>query len=205
MAGSIISELNRRIFSSTCVGADAPTPAWAKMTKDAQQSFRFILVINGFHPIYISQVGRPGYTVETDSHRLLNWHFHYPTNIKWTDMAFTVKEVYSHSNANTFMKKLKGCAWALPDETAAGRLTENDISKNALVNSLGVVKIQTIRPDGSVHEEWSLEGAFIKGVQFSELNYSNDSINSAQVTLSYDWANLKVYPKQGDNRVDVTY
>jgi hypothetical protein len=205
MAGSIVSELNRRIFSSRCVGADAPTPAWAKMTKDAQQSFRFLLIINGFHPIYISQVARPGYTVETEQHRLLNWHFHYPTNIKWDDVSFTVKEVYSHSNANTFMKKLKGCVWAFPDETDNERLMENDISKSALVNSLGVVKIQTIRPDSSVHEEWTLEGAFIKAVKFSELNYANEDINSAQVTLSYDWANLKVFPKTGDNIVSVNY
>ena len=205
MAGSIINELNRRIFSSKCDASDVPTPSWAKMTKDAQQSFRFLLKVQGFHPIYISQVARPGYTVETEQHRLLNWHFHYPTNIKWSDIAFTVKEVYSHSNANTFMKKLTACAYSFPDETDNEKLMENDISKSALVNSLGPVKIQTIRPDGSIHEEWALEGAFIKAVKLSELNYANEDINSAQVTLSYDWANLKVHPKTSDNIVSVNY
>mgnify|MGYP003112638761 CR=1 FL=1 len=205
MAKSIVNEINRRIFASRCVGANAPAPSWAKMTKDAQQSFRFLLIVGGFHPIYISQVSRPGYSVETEQHRLLNWHFHYPTNVKWDDVTFTVKEVYSHSNADTFMKKLRGCAWALPDDSDNERLTENDISKEALVNSLGPVKIQSIRPDSTIHEEWTLEGAFIKGVKFSELNYANEDITSAQVTLSYDWAKLKVFSKTDDNTVSVNY
>jgi len=208
MAGSIIAELNRRMFVSNCPAADVPAPAWAKMTKDAQQSFRFLLIINGFHPIYISQVARPGYTVETEPHRLLNWHFNYPTNVKWDDISFTVKEVYSHSNANTFMKKLTACAYSFPDNTNAEKLIGNEINKNSLVNSLGQIKIQSIRPDdvdgsgpvkpGSIHEEWTLHGAFIKSVKFSELSYESDGLTSAQVGVSYDWAQLKVFDKTAD-------
>ena len=198
MAGSIIAELNRRMFVSNCPAADVSAPAWAKMTKDAQQSFRFLLIVNGFHPIYISQVARPGYTVETEAHRLLNWHFNYPTNVKWDDISFTVKEVYSHSNANTFMKKLTACAYSFPDNTSAEGLIGNDINKNSLVNSLGQIKIQSIRPDESVHEEWTLHGAFIKSVKFSELNYGSEDLTSVQVGLSYDWAQLKVFDKTAD-------
>ena len=198
MAGSIIAELNRRMFVSNCPAADVSAPAWAKMTKDAQQSFRFLLIINGFHPIYVSQVARPGYTVETEPHRLLNWHFHYPTNVKWDDISFTVKEVYSHSNASTFMKKLTACAYSYPDNTDTTELIENDINKSSLVNSLGQIRIQSIRPDDSVHEEWTLHGAFIKSVKFSELSYGSDDLTSAQVGLSYDWAQLKVFDKTDD-------
>jgi len=203
MAGSIIAELTRRIFVSSCPAAEAPTPAWAKMTKDAQQSFRFLLIINGFHPIYVSQVARPGYTVETEPHRLLNWHFNYPTNVKWDDISFTVKEVYSHSNASTFMKKLTACAYSFPDNTNSGELIENDINKSSLVNSLGQIKIQSIRPDDSVHEEWTLHGAFIKSVKFSELSYGSDDLTSAQVGLSYDWAQLKVFDKSADRAIGI--
>jgi len=61
-----------------------------------------------------------------------------------------------------------------------------------LVNSLGKVAIQMLKPDGEVHEQWFLHGAFIKGVKFSDLNYNSDDLTNIKVTVSYDWAELEL-------------
>ena len=196
MAASIIGELTQRILPH-CEIKDEKAPSWRKMQIDAQQSHRFILRMNGIKPIYISQVSRPGYTVDTESYRLLNWHFKYPTNIKWGEISFTVKEVFSDSVARIFINKLRACGYAYPMEEEVD-LTSKDLSKAGLVNSLGDISIQTLRPDASVHEEWFLKNAFITSVKFSEMNYSNTDLTSVQIALSYDWAELKVYDSPKD-------
>tara|TARA_B100001123_G_scaffold298977_1_gene333490 strand:- start:12867 stop:13496 length:630 start_codon:yes stop_codon:yes gene_type:complete len=202
MAASIIGELTQRILPQ-CGIRDEKAPSWRKMQMDAQQSHRFILKVNGIHPIYISQVSRPGYTVETENYRLLNWHFKYPTNIKWGEMTFTVREVFSDSVARIFINKLRACGYSYPSEEEVD-LTSKDLSKAGLVNSLGNISIQNLRPDMSVHEEWFLKNAFITGVKFSEMNYSNADLTSVQITLSYDWAELEVYDSPEDREAKVT-
>jgi len=191
MVQSIAAKMLNQIGAPTCkVEPLGASPSWDRVVVDAQQSYRFLLRLEDIDVALISEVARPSYTISTSEHRLLNWHFHFPESIKWQEISFTVRELYSASTANTFMQKLRGCAYDYPDQVSSVNI--KDLSKYGLVNSLGKVAIQMLKPDGEVHEQWFLHGAFIKGVKFSDLNYNSDDLTNIKVTVSYDWAELEL-------------
>ena len=167
-----------------------------KVQNEAQQAFRFYLKINHIHAAFISDVTRPSYTIDTKEHRLLNWNFKYPTGVKWTDVSFTVREVFSPdlsmSIGGIVMRKIESTSIDAPDKV--GFTSYSDLSKEALVSTLGEVGIMMLTPDGGVYEEWMLLGAFIKDVKFSDLAYNQDDLTNVRITLSYDWARLTYNP-----------
>ena len=46
-------------------------------------------------------------------------------------------------------------------------------------------------PVGDVVEEWVLKGAFIKGADFGEMDYSSNDPADITLTLQYDYAILQ--------------
>ena len=191
---SITGDINRKLrlrLASSEVGDEL---SQEKIFKDAQQSFRYFLKVRGVDVAYISQVTRPSYTIETEEHRLLNHFFKFPTGIKWEPITFMVKEIFVHEAfertvGDVMMAKLTNQAYDQPDKTNSAFL--KDLSKQALVDSLGPISIQVMNPVGKVYEEWVLHGAFVSEVKPSELNYAEDDLTNISVTVTYDYAELK--------------
>ena len=166
-----------------------------RILRDAQQSFRFFLAINDVPVAYIVNVLRPSYTIGTQEYKLLNYYFNHPTEIKWNPISFSIREVFSrdvdNSIAGLFIKKLREAAYDTPDEIDPNNF--KDLAKSDLINSLGRVKIQMLNPEGEKYEEWTLHGAFINDVKFSQLDYSQDALTNVDVSLTYDWATLEFF------------
>ena len=164
---------------------------------DLQQGFRFYLKVDDLYAAYIVDVTRPEYTVSTQDYKLLNYYFNHPTEIKWNPISFTIREVFSRDTPSSvgkvLMDKLTRGAYDYPSNIDTNRL--KDLSKSVLMESLGTVKIQMLDPDGEIYEEWTLHGAFITSVKFSQLNYSSDALTDINVSLIYDWAELDYKPK----------
>jgi len=193
---SVTAKILKSLGAPSCkaLPVDA-SPSWDKVIAgDIQHSYRFLLRLEGVDVALIKDVSRPGYTISTSEHRLLNWHFHFPESIKWDEINFTIIELSSSSVADIFMRKLKGCSYDYPDQIPVGASQTfiKDLSKNGLVSSLGNVAIQMLKPDGSIHEQWILHGAFIKSVKFSDLSYGSEDLTNIRIGLSYDWAELKL-------------
>ena len=168
-----------------------------KIEFEAQQSYRFILKINDLYAAYISDVSRPSYTIGTQPYKLLNHYFNHPTDIKWNPVTFTIREVYSRdvfkSVGAVMINKLREHAYDYPTDIDETLL--KDLSKTDFMRSLGPVIIQMLTPDGEIHEEWKLQGAFISDLKFSELAYNRDDLTGITVTVQYDWAELSYKPK----------
>ena len=64
------------------------------------------------------------------------------------------------------------------------------ISKGAANEYLDELTIQQLNGDGDTIENWKLKGAFIKSVNFGDLDYESDALVAVQLTISYDWAEL---------------
>tara|TARA_Y100000034_G_scaffold64311_4_gene77778 strand:+ start:1740 stop:2324 length:585 start_codon:yes stop_codon:yes gene_type:complete len=191
---SIIGDINRNLALKKASNDGNEVLPQEKIFKDAQQSFRYFLKVRGIDVAYISQVARPSYTIETEPHRLLNHFFNFPTGIKWEPITFTVREIFVHEAfertvGDVMMAKLTNQAYDQPDQTNGAFL--KDISKQALVDSLGPISIQVMNPVGKVYEEWVLHGAFVSMVKPSELQYEQSSLTNISVTVTYDYAELK--------------
>jgi hypothetical protein len=168
--------------------------------KDAQQAFRYILNIRGVHAAYITNVNRPSYSITSQEFQLLNWKFKNPTGtITWNDLNFTIVELFStdlvDSIGGVLMNKLTNRSYMMPDTIDSFNM--KDLSKSDLMEALGNIKIELLNPDGKTVEEWELHNAWIKSLTFSSLNYSSDTLNNAQVVVSYDWAHLIYHDDRG--------
>ena len=170
-----------------------------RIEKSVQQAYRFYLKIDGLYSAYIVNVARPSYSIGVKEHKLLNHYIKHPVDIKWNDVTFSIREIFSQDIPNSvggiLMSKMTDSAYDPPNKVSRNNL--KDLSKSVLMNALGAnVEIQMLTPEGEVYESWKLQGAFIKDVKFSQLDYSSDALTNIDVTLSYDWAELTFNPKR---------
>lgn len=166
-----------------------------------QQSYRFILMIEGFDAAYISNVSRPSYNINTRAFKLLNWTFNYPMELKWNTINFTLREIFDRDLFNTsvgvFMDKLGHMSWANPDEV--NMFQPKDLDKRNLINGLGPVKIKMIDDEGVIYEEWDLVNAMVTDMKPSDMNYSSDELTGINITLTYDFARLQRHVNKKPN------
>jgi hypothetical protein len=157
-----------------------------------QQSYRFILMIEGFDAAYITNVSRPSYNINTRAFKLLNWTFNYPMELKWNTINFTLREIFDRDLFNTsvgvFMDKLGHLSWANPNEVSM--FQPKDLDKRNLINGLGPVRIKMLDPDGVIYEEWELINAMVTDMKPTDMNYSSDDLSGIAITLTYDYARL---------------
>ena len=64
----------------------------------------------------------------------------------------------------------------------------SSIGKSNAIAATGDITIEQINETGVTLETWTLKNAWIKEVDFSELDYSNDDLSEVTVKLRYDWA-----------------
>lgn len=191
---TITARLNSRSAAS-----NATLPS-NRIFSEAQQQYRFYLNLDGVPVAYISDVSRPGYKLETEKFQLLNYVFNFPKGrVEWNPIQFTVKEVFSrdltNSVASLFIRKLTDFAYDYPNNINPNSL--KDVSKLALINSLGAVTIQSLDPDGNVVETWRIHNAFIHEANFSDYKYSAEDLTNVTVKITYDWAEIKYHSAPG--------
>ena len=169
---------------------------------EPKRKFTFLLSFVGknvsLENYLIKKVKKPGFEVSLTEHHFLNHTFNYPGKVKWKEVSFTVVDVISPNTATNFMKMLEECGYQAPKGPVApdlfeanGKSNAQTISKNRSVESIGKPRITQIDSLGKTVEEWVLEGAWIKDVEFGELDYDGEEIMSIDVTLVYDWAYLE--------------
>lgn len=169
-----------------------------------QSSFRFLLRVSGIPFALVSDVDRPNPVLGPPKEfQLLNWKFKYPTGtVAWNDVTFTIREVFENSVtdsvAGIVLNKYKLIGHDNPMQVDPNNL--KDMSKSALMTSLGDVTIEVIKPDGDVYEQWRLNGAFIKSISFSKLSYNTPSLVGTTIALSYDWATLAYTDDMGNQK-----
>ena len=169
-------------------------PYFNAARKSLQSGFRFLLRVQGVPFALVADVDRPNPTFGAPKEfQLLNWKFKYPVGpVTWNNISFTLREIFDNSVmdsvAGIILNKYKLAGYDNPFQVDPNNL--KDMSKSALMESLGVVIIEIIDADGNVYEQWRLYGAFISGVTFSKLSYSTSSLLGTTIQLTYDWATL---------------
>ena len=67
-------------------------------------------------------------------------------------------------------------------------IAKQTITKGEAVASLNHCYIQQIASDASIIEQWDLTNAWVKEVNFGDLDYESDDINEITVKMRYDYA-----------------
>ena len=64
------------------------------------------------------------------------------------------------------------------------------ISKKAAVQAISGLYLHTLDSQGAIVEAWKFHNAWIKSVNFDDLDYSSDELINLQVSIRYDWATV---------------
>mgnify|MGYP003136194382 FL=1 len=165
---------------------------------NAQQKFRFVVLLNNIPTAFISQVDRPSYAIETRDYNLLDHVVRYPVRVKWEQITLTIKEIFGGDTlgtvGNNLMNKLLAHSYNYPDSIvpSSPQFGTKNLSKQNLNGALGEMKILSLRPDGTVFETWTIYNGMITSVKFSNHAYSDEGLTDVSLTIQYDWARLEL-------------
>jgi hypothetical protein len=163
-------------------------PFWTDHTgQDPKRNFRFLATIGNMPDgasWYCKSATKPAYTTTDITHAFLNHTFYYPGRVSWEPVQIVLVDPVSPDALANTLSIIQGAGYKPP-----ANLNETTTpSKASSIAALGGVNIQVIQSDGSIVENWNLNGAFITAVAYDTLDYSNDEISTITLTFRYDWA-----------------
>ena len=184
---------------------------WNDQATEPKRKFRWLLSVGDQKIPYwtIKKVNRPSYDVAEAEHKFINHTFYFPGRVTYNTVSFTVVDTASPDAAETLKQILYASGYALPKDDLVSTQT---ITKDGAVRSLGQVCIELLggggatgqaptRPagfgagnpqEGKVLEKWTLHNAWVKKIEFSELDYEGDELTEIIIELRYDYAELNV-------------
>lgn len=158
--------------------------------KSAQQSFRFILEVQGLNVAFVKEVKRPSFTIEYQEFDHLGYITKFPKKLKWENISFTVIETHDYRALGTVLgnmiHKTQTTAYRYPTNIISSKFF--NLSKKNLINDFGNINIKTIDPDGNVVDTWRIYNPMVSKITPTQLSYTSDDLTNITVELAYDWA-----------------
>lgn len=140
---------------------------------------RFLFQIDGIPAYLVKNAERPKYTNEVVVLEHINKKRKVKGKSDWSDISVTLYDPVTPSGAQAVMEWVR-----LSHESVTGRDGYSDMYKKDITfNVLG--------PVGDKVEEWTLKGAFIQTADFSDMDYSANTVAEVSLTLQYDYAILQ--------------
>ena len=165
---------------------------WTEQTNEPKRNYRFRVELTSFGgggPTtiiwYAKTFKPPSYTVTEVTHDYLDNKFYYPGRVTWEDCSMQLVDPVSPNAVENTNQVLVNAGYKIKD---SGQATPQTLSKNGMTANLGQVVVTILNAAGDEIEKWELERAWIKGVTFSDLDYTNDELRTIDITFRYDWA-----------------
>ena len=161
---------------------------WSTQTIEPTRQFRFLVSNtqdNESAWYWAKTVSKPSFEVSSTEHQLVNHKFKYPGIVTWNDINMTI--VDTGEKTKGLVDRLRETGYDYP---TSFEQTEG-ISKTSSSQYFDELTIQQLNADGKAIETWRLKGAFIKSINFGDLDYDSDALVTIQLTISYDWAELE--------------
>lgn len=165
---------------------------WSDAKTEPKRKFRYLLYFAGMPQFIAKTVTKPSFQVGTSQHSFLQHNFNFPGRVTWQDVSLTIVDPIQPDATQSLYQILIASGYVLPPNVARDAAGKETITKQAMVNALNPVRIDTIGPSGAdeILESWTLNNAQISSVNFDSLDYSTDEILNIQISLKYDWAEL---------------
>ena len=162
--------------------------------KDPKRNFRWTVEFQGIQSAqggatlwYAKTAQKPNFSIESAEAKYLNHTFYYPGSVSWQEISVTLTDPVDPDVTATLADIVTQSGYTPP--TDANSLST--MSKGKSAGALGTVIVTQIDADGKPLETWTLWNAWIKEVKFSDLEYGNDDLSEATVSLKYDWARVE--------------
>ena len=176
---------------------------------EPKRNYRWLCYLGNIATPWVAKtVQKPSFSISETEHRYINHKFYYTGAVEWQTVDITLVDPSVPDLAQSVYNALGAAGYVPPIDQS----TTQTISKAAATPALGMVKIQQIGDQmGSVAgnqgdagiitgdpllgvqevlEEWVLYNAWIKDINFGDLDYSSDDLTEVSLTLRYDFAKL---------------
>lgn len=139
---------------------------------------RFIMYMDGVPSYIIKKINRP----QIEFGDVVLDHINIVRNLKgkgrWGDFMMTLYDPIVPSGAQAVMEWVRTA-----HESLTGRDGYADFYKKDL-------RFEVLGPPGDIVEEWILKGAYIKSIQFGDMDWAVDTQVEITLTLKIDYAIL---------------
>jgi|TARA_R110000824_G_scaffold162564_1_gene338267 hypothetical protein len=155
---------------------------------DPKRGFRFKVSIGTLGMLWMAKkVDRPTFSLTESKHEYLNHSFYWPARAEWSEVGMTLVDPTNPDIASSLLGFVATAGYNIIGQPQNdGELSS--IGKSNAIAATGDITIEQINETGVTLETWTLKNAWIKEVDFSELDYSNDDLSEVTVKLRYDWA-----------------
>jgi len=159
---------------------------------DPKRGFRFKVEFGTLGMLWFAKkASRPKLSFTEASHQFLNHTYYWPARAEWDEVTITLVDPVEPDVAGTLLQFLEKSGYHIPGSPQQGGASMSSPSKKGAVDATGLVSISVISESDAQLEHWRLNNAWIKSVDFSEMDYSNDDLSEVTVTLRYDWADFQ--------------
>jgi len=161
--------------------------------KDPKRAFRFKIQFGQSGLLWYAKTAqRPTLSFSEATHSYLNHTYYWPGRAEWSEVSISFIDPVDPDLSGGLIKALSDAGYRIPGGTDTSDLTS--ISKASATQSLGDsgdsndIQCFMIDEEGNELESWTLKHAWIKSVDFSDLDYSSDEMSEVTVNFRYDWA-----------------
>lgn len=159
-------------------------------TKDPKRAFRFKVEFGDSGTLWYAKTAqRPTLSIGETSHNFMNHTYYWPGKADWSEVAISFIDPVDPDLGSNLMEAIAASGYVIPK----GTTNMTSMSKLSVMKSLGgsaenTIRIHMIDEDGKQLETWSLKHAWIKTIDFSDLDYGSDEMSEVTITFRYDWA-----------------
>jgi hypothetical protein len=190
---------------------------WNEASLEPKRKFKFLIRFGNASlalPSFIAKkCDKPSFDITETKHDFLGHAYYYPGRVNWKevtatvidpagsggigDSAFETLKAPSTDVASAAYQVLLAAGYQSPVNAAtaiggtASGAALRTMSKGAATTQFDQIEIVQINHVGTPLETWVLNNAWIKSVNFGNLDYSSDDINEITFTFRYDWADLR--------------
>lgn len=164
---------------------------WVEQSIEPKRKFRWLLSVGPTDiPAWIiKKVTKPTFTISEVKHSFINHSFYYPGRVEYNEIEFTLVDPVTPDAAAALITLITEAGYTLPKSELEAQQT---ITKAEAVDALSHCYIRQIDHEGTPNEEWTLTNAWVKEVNFGDLDYESDDINEITVKMRYDFAEKTV-------------
>jgi hypothetical protein len=161
---------------------------WNDRKLEPKRSFKYLMNFSKWGIDYIIKTtDKPSFEVSETEHQFLNHTYYYPGRVTWGEITVTMVDPASPDASATLETILGQSGYNLP--FSREQATSDVVTKEDACDALGTVYIKQIgRGASDVIEEWTLENAWIKNVEFGSLDYGSEDMVEISITIRYDFA-----------------
>jgi hypothetical protein len=157
---------------------------------DPKRSFRFNVTIEDLGMLWMAKkADRPTFSLTEAKHDYLNHSFYWPARAEWNEVSVTLVDPVSPDIASSLLTFFQVGGYNIIGAPADIKELKSP-SKSGMMGATKAITIQQIDETGAALETWTLNNAWIKEIDFSELDYSNDDLSEVTVKFRYDWASF---------------